>query len=105
MVSVAASTNVVGLAQGSALPLDFDVDPARVSQPGVDLESLLRAVDVVPVDSRDHVAVFDADLLEKRVHPDGEDLESLCLAVLEPGDKSGLHRYFVQIGERPVDLC
>ena len=68
-----------------AAALQVHGDGLGVFELGVDLERLVRAVDLVAVDLLHHVTVLNADLGVQAVGTDGEQLEAVRLAVLEAG--------------------
>src|SRR5205814_10068279 len=80
-----ASVELVDVERRPAVPLELDLDAPLLEELAVDLEGLLRAVDLAPVDSTNHVIGEDSEMCIHGLGSDVGEAHSLAGAVLARG--------------------
>src|ERR1700687_1187708 len=96
-VDLSRLADIIGLPGGGSAALKFDVDSASIAKTGEELQSLRHAVELFPVDTRDHIAGAECKPLVHGFRPDAEQAQTLHPAILDDRNAAGLSRDCIDV--------
>src|SRR6266849_3189397 len=96
--------DIIGLPGKGSAALKFDVDSTSIAKTGKELQPLRHAVELFPVDTRDHIAVADSQPLVDGFRPDAEQAQALHPTIPDHRNTAGLSRDCIDVSENVIEL-